>query len=91
MVRVLLQHVFDESMAVSILLYAFFLDSIESGERWDVKFKTRVHFFEAICDYVQLNNELVEEPSGEYKKYHSQKDQSFKDHTANNRANINRH
>ncbi len=44
LIRVLLKHVLDKFMTVTVLLYTLFLHSIESGKWGDVDFETWVHF-----------------------------------------------
>ena len=68
LIRVLLQHIFDESVAVTILLYALLLDTVETSKGRNVQLESRVHFFEPIGTNVELDDKFINEPYNDCQK-----------------------
>ena len=65
MVRVLLEHVLDESVAVSVLFHTPFLDTVKAGKGGNVEFESGVHFFEFISNDVKFDDKFIDKPSYE--------------------------
>lgn len=65
LVRALLEHVLDESVAVSVLLHTPFLDTVKAGKGGNVEFESGVHFFEFISNDVKFDDKFIDKPSYE--------------------------
>ena len=63
LIRVLLEHIFDEPVAVSVLFHTPFLDTVKASKGRNVEFESWVHFFEFIGYDVKLDDKFIDKPS----------------------------